>query len=91
MRKILRRMAKAAMARQGVDHVNKRMRLNWRQITKAYPVEKYTGMRMTPQYRGRKDNRECQRHMGGKLLFVYPMTFVGKSHNERRRERMATR
>ena len=87
MRKILRRMAKAAMARQGVDHVNKRMRLNWRRVVNAYPEDCLTGKPISKQYVGEKKHQSRYTNH----LFVYRAGFVGKSHNGRRRERMAAR
>lgn len=57
MRKILRNMAKAKMAQMGYSKINSRMRLHWREIVGAYPVNIITGKKMTRNYRGRKRNK----------------------------------
>ena len=57
MRKILRNMAKAKMAQMGYSKVNKRMRGNWREIIGAYPVNLFTGKKMSKSFRGRKRNK----------------------------------
>lgn len=49
MRKILRNMAKAK--------INKRMRGNWREIIGAYPVNLFTGKKMSKSFHGRKRNK----------------------------------
>ncbi len=57
MRKILRNMAKAKMAQMGYSKVNKRMRGNWREIIGAYPVNLFTGKKMSKSFHGRKRNK----------------------------------
>lgn len=57
MRKILRNMAKAKMAQMGYSKVNKRMRGNWREIIGAYPVNLFTGKKMSKSFYGRKRNK----------------------------------
>ena len=57
MRKILRNMAKAKMAQMGYSKVNKRMRGNWREIIGAYPVNLFTGKKMSMNFHGRKRNK----------------------------------
>lgn len=57
MRKMLRNMAKAKMARMGYSKVNKRMKYHWREIVGAYPVNLITGMKMSKSYHGRKRNK----------------------------------
>lgn len=55
MRKLLRSMAKAKMARMGYSKINKRMRRGqWRELTGAYPVNVVTGEKMTRSFRGLK-------------------------------------
>ena len=57
MRKILRNMAKAKMAQMGYSKINKRMRGNWREIVGAYPVNLFTGKKMSKSFHGRKRNK----------------------------------
>lgn len=57
MRKLLRNMAKAKMAQMGYSKVNKRMRGNWREIIGAYPVNLFTGKKMSKSFHGRKRNK----------------------------------
>ncbi len=57
MRKILRNMAKAKMAQMGYSKINKRMRGNWREIIGAYPVNLFTGKKMSKSFHGRKRNK----------------------------------
>ena len=57
MRKILRNMAKAKMAQMGYSKINKRMRGNWREIIGAYPVNLFTGKKMSKNFHGRKRNK----------------------------------
>lgn len=58
MRKILRNLAKAKMTQMGYSKVNKRMRGNWREIVGAYPVNLFTGKKMSKSFRGRKQNKK---------------------------------
>ena len=59
MRKLLRNMAKAKMKEMGYSKVNKRMnRGRWREIIGAYPVNRFTGRKMSVNFRGRKKNRK---------------------------------
>lgn len=57
MRKFLRNMAKAKMKEMGYSKVNKRMRGNWREIIGAYPVNLFTGKKMSKSFHGRKRNK----------------------------------
>ena len=54
MRKLLRRMAKAKMAKAGVTKINRRMSHGrWREVIYAYPINAVTGRRMPRDYWGR--------------------------------------
>ena len=58
MRKFLRNMARAKMKRMGYSKINKRMdRGRWREIVGAYPVNLFTGKKMSMNFRGRKKNK----------------------------------
>lgn len=58
MCKFLRNMAKAKMKEMGYSKVNKRMdRGRWREIVGAYPVNLFTGEKMSVNFRGRKKNK----------------------------------
>ena len=55
MRKLLRSMAKAKMKQMGYSKPNKRMgNGQWRQLVGAYPVNIFTGDRMSKSYHGKK-------------------------------------
>lgn len=54
MRKMLRNMAKAKMARMGYSKVNSRMRGHWREIVGAFPVNVFTGKEMSKNFHGKK-------------------------------------
>lgn len=55
MRKMLRNMAKAKMARNGVTKINKRMSHGrWRRYINAYPVNAVTGAGMPRDFLGKK-------------------------------------
>ena len=59
MRKFLRNMAKAKMKEMGYSKINKRMdRGRWREIVGAYPVNLFTGKKMSKSFRGRKQNKK---------------------------------
>lgn len=45
------------MAQMGYSKVNKRMRGNWREIIGAYPVNLFTGKKMSKSFHGRKRNK----------------------------------
>lgn len=58
MRKFLRNMAKAKMKEMGYSKINKRMdRGRWREIVGAYPVNLFTGKKMSMNFHGRKRNK----------------------------------
>lgn len=77
MRKLLRSMARAKLKEMGCDHVNKRMRYNWRRVIGAYPVNTVTGKRMNEGYHGK------QYHKPGAAwhLFSYTMKPAKKAKN----------
>lgn len=57
MRKFLRNMAKAKMARMGYSKINKRMRGHWREVIGAYPINIITDRQMSKSFHGRKRNK----------------------------------
>lgn len=62
MRRLLRTMAKAKMARRGYSKVNKRMsRGRWREVLKIVPTEARTGRKLGYDFLGRK-----KQHKGSK-------------------------
>lgn len=68
MRKILRRIAKARMAKRGIQHINKHFRAwNWRGAVNAYPIDCMTGKRMNRNYVGQKKHQSRYANH----LFVY--------------------
>lgn len=72
MRKLLRRMAKAEMARRGYSKVNQRMSYlygGWRSVIGAYPTHVDTGRTMAKDYRGKKKYQKGPGSRGH--LFVY--------------------
>ena len=59
MRKLLRRMAKAEMARRGYSKVNKRMSFGrWREVLKIVPTEATTGKKLGYSFRGKKKQKK---------------------------------
>lgn len=67
MRKLLRNMAKAKMARMGYSKINKCMDNDrWCEVIGAYPVNVVTGKRMSKSFHGKKKPKSGDRH-----LFVY--------------------
>lgn len=68
MRKILRKMAKANIKRNGAAHINRQMAVGrWREYVGAYPVNIITGERMSKNFHGSKRYRKGH----WQHLFVY--------------------
>lgn len=68
MRKMLRNMARAKMAREGYSKVNKRMGNGfWRKVVNAYPTNVISGKKMSKNYHGHKRNKKGSYNS----LFVY--------------------
>ena len=69
MRKLLRNIARSKLKDMGCDHINKRLRYNWRRVIGAYPVNVVTGERMNDSYHGTQEHKPGDtRH-----LFSYAM------------------
>lgn len=63
MRKLLRYMAKADMARRGYSKINRRMCCGyWRKIVDAYPVDIKTGYQMKRDFYGNKKYTKSHRN-----------------------------
>lgn len=61
MRKMLRSIAKARMARKGYTRINRRMSAGWwRRHVNAYPLNVETGARMSIDFCGRAKNNKRQ-------------------------------
>ena len=62
MRKLLRAMAKAEMARQGYSKINRRMgRGQWRQVLKIVPTDKRTERKIGYGFQGQKRQHKGSR------------------------------
>lgn len=81
MRKYLRNMARATLNNIGCDHVNKRMRDNWRRVIGAYPVNTVTGKRMNEGYHGKQMNKRKNKSETAQHLFSYTMKPMKKAKN----------
>lgn len=82
MRKLLRQMAKERARRLGATKVNKAIgHGRWRDLIKAYPINRVTGKEMDKNYHGRKHYRKGSRAHN---LFFYNFRFVELEKKTRR-------